>query len=82
MGSLKPSHWRLPINPLLIDERKGRRIARDMGLDIFGTGSTLVMAKNHGVIDLVAPLLLRLDGMGIYLSASVKAQILAKAGEK
>ncbi|MEE8060085.1 MAG: DUF3368 domain-containing protein [Pseudomonadales bacterium] len=52
-----------------------------MGLDIFGTGTALVVAKNHGVIDLVAPLLQRLDDMGIYLSARVKSQILLKARE-
>ena len=68
--------------PLLIDERKGRRIATEMGIDILGTGTALVMAKSHGVIDLVAPLLWQLDDMGIYLSSKVKSQILSKAGEE
>ena len=68
--------------PLLIDERKGRRVATDMGLDILGTGTALVIAKNHGVIDSVALQLRQLDDMGIYLSARVKSQILSKAGEK
>ncbi len=68
--------------PLLIDERKGRRIATEMGIDIFGTGTALVIAKNSGLINSVAPLLLRLDDMGIYLSTKVKTQILSTAGEK
>lgn len=68
--------------PLSIDERKGRRVATEMGLDILGTGTALVIAKNHDVIDSVAPLLRQLDEMGIYISAKVKSQILSKAGEE
>ena len=67
--------------PLLIDERKGRRIAMEMGLDILGTGTALVIAKNHGIIDSVDPLLRQLDEMGIYISAKVKSQILSMAEE-
>ncbi|MBL4826761.1 MAG: DUF3368 domain-containing protein [Spongiibacteraceae bacterium] len=67
--------------PLLIDEKKGRRIASELGVKIFGTGAVLVLAKKQGVIDFVAPLLNQLDDMGIYLSAKVKAQILKSSGE-
>ncbi|TQV80111.1 DUF3368 domain-containing protein [Exilibacterium tricleocarpae] len=68
--------------PLLIDERKGRRIAKKLGLDIVGIGAALVIGKNHGVIESIAPLLQQLGAMGIYLSEKVKSQILSQADEK
>ncbi|MEZ4570028.1 MAG: hypothetical protein R2849_06820 [Thermomicrobiales bacterium] len=36
--------------PLIVDERRARRIARSLGLQIIGSAGLLLLAKQHGLI--------------------------------
>jgi len=42
---------------IIIDERKARRIAKDIGLNATGTLGILVEAKQHGLVKELKPLL-------------------------
>jgi predicted nucleic acid-binding protein len=66
---------------VLLDERKGRRVARRLGLLVRGTLGILVEAKKRGHVPLVAPLLERLVRAGSYLSPAVEEEIRRSAGE-
>ena len=68
--------------PVLIDERKGRGVARAMGLTVIGTGAVLVAAKNAGLITAVAPHLERLEECGYRLSKALVAAILERCSER
>ena len=65
----------------LIDERKGRREARRLGVEIVGTGAILVAAKRHGLITAVAPLLERIIQDGYRLSERLRRALLEQCGE-
>lgn len=70
-------------NPiLLIDERKGRIVAKNHGVKIIGTGGILLQAKQHGYISAIAPVLEELSSAGYRLSKSLHDGLIALAGEE
>jgi hypothetical protein len=67
---------------VLLDERRGRRIARERGLPIIGTGAVLVEAKREGLIPAVAPVLDAMIVQGRYISEQLRLTLLQGAGEQ
>lgn len=67
---------------LLIDERKGRRLALQERLPIVGLLGVVLMAKNCSLIVSARQLLDRLDNeAGIYLSNEIREKALKTVGE-
>ena len=67
---------------LIIDEKKGREIAKSFHLTFTGIGGVLIRAKTKGVISSVKDYLLRIRSEGgFYLSEKVLQIILEAAGE-
>jgi predicted nucleic acid-binding protein len=46
---------------LIIDEKKGRKLARESGIEIIGTLKVLLMAQEKGLIPLITPLIKELE---------------------
>ena len=66
---------------LLIDERKGRAVARSRGITVVGTGGVLLMAKRKHVIDRIEPVLDDLASHGYRLRDDLRRELLILAGE-
>ena len=67
---------------VLIDEKTGRRVAKELGLTPLGVLGMLVKAKQRGLIPEVAPLLMRLKAeLDFRVSVQVQRRILELAGE-
>lgn len=66
---------------VIIDERKGRRYAQRLGIPVTGTVGVLLLAKEKGLIDAIAPLFAELQKAGLYLDSSVITKALSVAGE-
>jgi predicted nucleic acid-binding protein len=66
---------------LLIDDRQGRRAAREYGIDFTGTVGLLIDAKLAGLIPSVVPLLHDLVASGVYLGAGLINRARRMAGE-
>ncbi len=67
---------------LLMDERKGRRIAKQEGVPIIGLVGVVLLAKRHNLISSARALLDRLESQaGIYLSREIKDSALRAVGE-
>jgi len=66
---------------LLIDERRGRAVARSRGVVVIGTGGVLLLAKREHVIDQIAPILDELASHGYRLSDGLRRELLVLAGE-
>jgi predicted nucleic acid-binding protein len=66
---------------LLIDERKGRAVARRRGVPIAGIAGVLLAAKKHGFIDEVLPLVNDLEQIGYRMSPALISEIARRAGE-
>jgi uncharacterized protein len=69
---------------VLIDERKGRKVARDVyGLKVIGTARIVVEAKEKGILDSsVAETLSRLKENGYWIHDDIVNLALKKAGER
>lgn len=67
---------------LLIDDRKGRRLAQAEGVRCLGLPALLLLAKQRGLTASVAECLESLERRGhFYLSAGVRNELLRLAGE-
>ena len=66
---------------LLIDERKGRVVARSRGVTVIGTEGVLLLAKRKDMIDQIAPVLDELASHGYRLSDELRKELLVLAGE-
>lgn len=66
---------------LIIDEKKGRKIASDMNVIIIGTLKVLLIAKNKGVIDSVKSLIEQLQIHTFRFNKAIIEEVLRLAGE-
>ena len=66
---------------LLIDDSRGRRVARRLGIPVAGVAGILLVAKSRGTLAAIAPVLEELSGAGYHLSSRLVADVLARAGE-
>jgi len=62
-----------------IDEKKGRRVALELDLEIMGTLGVLIEASDKGFLRLDQRLIDRLNNAGFYLSASLKNSLLDRS---
>jgi predicted nucleic acid-binding protein len=70
-----------PDRVVLLDDGLARRIGQAAGLTVWGTLKVLLEAKSEGLTPSVAPLLLRLEQAGMWMSKSIRQRILSLAGE-
>lgn len=66
---------------LLIDERSGRKVAKQRGIQVIGTGALLLYAKQQGLIKRIGPYLDELRDMGYRMSDSLVNETTRVAGE-
>lgn len=66
---------------VLLDDFRARRVARDLGLVVIGSGGVLGRAKEARLIQAVRPLLLELRAAGLFLNAETMEQLLRRVGE-
>ena len=66
---------------LLIDDLRGRRIARRRGIPVAGVAGVLLAAKSRGEIAAVGPILRRLSKAGYRLAPRLVAEVVKAAGE-
>ena len=71
----------LGITKVFIDDLRGRKIARSLGLQAVGVAGFLLFAKKKGKIRAVRPLLLQLLQKGFRLSSRLIDAVLEEAGE-
>lgn len=67
---------------LLIDERRGRQLARQRGLAVVGTGGVLLIAKQQGLVPEVRSYLEKLHRIGYFLAPGLRDEILRLAAER
>jgi uncharacterized protein len=66
---------------LVIDEKKGRKIAKELNIEIIGTLRILLFAKQEGIIPSVKDLIQKLHHYNFRFAKSIIDQILKEAGE-
>ena len=66
---------------LLIDDQRGRNVAKINHIETIGSLGVLLVGKQRGLIDEVTPLLSQLNDSDIYLSKQLIATVLELANE-
>lgn len=67
---------------LLIDDKRGRRVAKINHISTIGSLGVLLAAKQVGVIDWIFPFVNKLLSSELYLSADLISTVMDIAGEK
>jgi uncharacterized protein len=66
---------------LIIDEKKGRKVAKSLNLHIIGSLRVLMLAKQRGIIKNILPLIQELEKKNFRFSKILIDQILTEANE-
>lgn len=66
---------------VLIDDRRGREVARRMNLAVKGTLGVLIEARDRGLLERLAPVVGELREAGFWVTDDVVARVLALVGE-
>jgi predicted nucleic acid-binding protein len=66
---------------LIIDEQKGRKLAKQLGLTITGTLGVLAQAKQNGLIPMLLPLVDKIKQTDFRLSEELIKETLKQVGE-
>ncbi len=66
---------------LILDDKKARRVAQQMGMKVIGTVGMLLRAKRQGVIAEVKPILLKLTEANFRISQGIIQEALRLSGE-
>jgi hypothetical protein len=67
---------------ILLDERKARRIATQIGLQVAGTLAILLRAKQQGHISVIRPYIVQMMSQGRRFHPDLVARLLADADEE
>ena len=65
----------------LVDERRARRIAQQLGVSVAGSGAVLLALKKSGAVASICPALVAWQIHGYILSAALQKQLLDATGE-
>lgn len=63
---------------LIIDERKGRKIAKDLGIHIIGTIGIILLAEKSGIITHLEDIIEQLENTDFRISPVLKAEMLSR----
>ncbi len=63
---------------LIIDERKGRKIAQELGLQIIGTIGIILLAEKAGIITHLKDIIEQLENTDFRISPILKSQLLSR----
>ena len=66
---------------LIIDEKKGRGIAKELGIRIIGILGVIIKAKEMGLVNQIRPLIEKLEKAGFRMSKKLKSKIMTRVGE-
>lgn len=70
-----------PAARLILDDKKARRIARQLHLPVTGTLAVLLRAKDQGIVPTVREVLDALVAANFRVSAALVGEVLRRAGE-
>jgi predicted nucleic acid-binding protein len=66
---------------LLADDADARAVAKERGIIVVGTLGVLLAAKRKRLIAEVAPIIVRMESLGMFVSARLREEVLRLAGE-
>lgn len=66
---------------MLADDARAREVAKERGLVVVGTMGVLLGAKRRGFIPQVGPVMARMEGLGMFVSAKLRDAVLRLADE-
>ena len=67
---------------LLIDDKRGRRVARINQINIIGSLGVLVLAKRLGLVPAIEPLITKITESSAYIAPSLVDDVLSMVGER